>query len=160
MRELFVNSLRMRPDRIIIGEVRGPEILDLIQSISSGHSGSLAIVHAESAEDCFNRMVTMMLMTGIRLSTEEIRKQVARAIDLVVHIELFLDGKRRVTTVTDPVYDEQTDRFIFDDIFRFNQTGLSDKGEVLGEWILDKRRPSFMHKFTKRMIKLPEGFFE
>ena len=160
MRELFVNSLRMRPDRIIIGEVRGPEILDLIQSISSGHSGSLAIVHAESAEDCFNRMVTMMLMTGIRLSTEEIRKQVARAIDLVVHIELFMDGKRRVTTVTDPIYDEETGRFIFHDIFRFNQTGLSDKGEVLGEWILDKRKPSFMYKFAKRMIKLPEGFFE
>ncbi|MDO8580535.1 MAG: ATPase, T2SS/T4P/T4SS family, partial [Candidatus Omnitrophota bacterium] len=105
MRDLFVNSLRMRPDRIILGEIRGGEMLDLIQSISSGHSGSLAIVHAETPEDCFNRMVTMMLMTGIQLSPEEIQKQVARAIDLIVHIELFLDGKRRVTAVTDIFFD-------------------------------------------------------
>ncbi len=98
-KDLFINSLRMRPDRIIVGEVRGPEILDLIQSITSGHSGSLAIVHAETPEDCFNRMVTMMLMTGIELGTQEIQKQVARDIDIVVNIALFLDGKRRVTDV-------------------------------------------------------------
>src|SRR3989338_1740008 len=106
IRDLFVNSLRMRPDRIIIGEVRGEEMLDLIQAISSGHSGSLAIVHSDSPEDCFSRMVTMTLMTGIRLSTEEIKRQIANAIDLIVYMELFQDGKRRITNITYIHYDE------------------------------------------------------
>ena len=160
MRELFVNSLRMRPDRIIIGEVRGEEILDLVQSISSGHSGSLAIVHAETPEDCFNRMVTMMLMTGIRLSTEEIQKQVARAIDLIVHIELYSDGKRRVSYVTNCFYDEQHKRPVLNEIFKFKQTGHSPEGKIIGEWEMNRRKPSFIYKFEKRRIKLPDGFFE
>ena len=159
MRELFINSLRMRPDRIIIGEVRGLEMLDLIQSISSGHSGSLAIVHAETPEDCFNRMVTMMLMSGIQLSTDEIRKQVARAIDIIVHIELYLDGKRRVSNVTDFYVDDKNGRVIFNDIFRFETKGMQTAGEIQGDWVQDKRKPSFYPKFEKRMVKLPEGFF-
>ena len=101
IRDLFVNSLRMRPDRIIIGEVRGHEILDLVQSIASGHSGSLAIVHADSPEECFNRMITMMLMSGIRLSGEQIQKQLATSIDLIVYVELFMDGIRRIANITD-----------------------------------------------------------
>lgn len=160
MRELFVNSLRMRPDRIIIGEIRGAEMLDLIQSISSGHSGSLAIVHAETPEDCFDRMVTMMLMTGIRLSTDEIRRQVARAIDLIVHVELFLDGRRRVTHVADVAVDEAKHRAILHNIFHFNVKSITDNGEVIGDWEMDKRRPDFLHKLEKKMIKLPEGFFD
>jgi len=159
MRELFVNSLRMRPDRIIIGEVRSEEMLDLIQSISSGHSGSLAIVHADTPEDCFNRMVTMMLMTGIRLSTSEIQKQVAKAIDLIVHIELFLDGKRRVTFVSDIYRDNKTSKIKMHDIFRYDVKGRDEKGVYIGEWVMDKRKPSFYHKFEKRMIEIPEGFF-
>ena len=160
MRELFVNSLRMRPDRIIIGEVRGEEMFDLIQSISSGHSGSLAIVHAETPEDCFNRMVMMMLMAGVRLSTEQIQKQVARAIDIVVHVELFLDGCRRVTAVTDLVYDEKNHQPILHNVFSFDQKGMTEKGEIIGEWVMDRRRPSFYNKFKKRMVTLPQGFFD
>jgi len=159
MRELFVNSLRMRPDRIIIGEVRGAEMLDLIQSISSGHSGSLAVVHAETPEDCFNRMVTMMLMTGIRLSTEEIRKQVARAVDLIVHVELFMDGKRRVSYVTDVQYDEKKDKINLHHMIEFKQTKESDATRVKGQWVLDNTKPSFYHKFEKRMINVPGGLF-
>ena len=160
LRELFVNSLRMRPDRIIIGEIRGEELLDLIQSISSGHSGSLAIVHAESPEDCFNRMVTMMLMTGIRLSTEEIRKQIARAIDIIVHVELFMDGKRRVTAISDIRYDEEKDKVSHHNIFEYKQTGVAEGGQFVGEWVKDKKAPSFYDKFEKRLVKLPDGFFE
>jgi pilus assembly protein CpaF len=159
MRELFVNSLRMRPDRIIVGEIRGEEILDFIQSISSGHSGSLAIVHAESPEDCYNRMVTMMLMTGIRLSTAEIQKQIARAVDLIVHVELFMDGRRRVTAVSDIYYDEEKSKIFLRDIFAFKAKGASDTGEVLGEWVMNKQKPSFYHKIEKRRVKLPQGFF-
>jgi len=159
MKELFVNSLRMRPDRIIIGEVRGGEMLDLIQSISSGHSGSLGIVHAESPEDCFNRMINMMLLTGIRLSTPEIRKQVARAIDIIVHLELRSDGLRRVVYVTDVLYDEEKDKMSFRHIFQFKETGTDDKGETTGDWAMDKTAPSFIDKFSKRRIKMPDGFF-
>lgn len=160
MRELFINSLRMRPDRIIIGEVRGEEMLDLIQSISSGHSGSLAIVHAETPEDCFNRMVMMMLMAGVRLSTEQIQKQVARAIDILVHVELFLDGRRRVTAVTDLVYDEKNQRPILHEVFRFDQKSMTEKNEIIGDWVMDRRRPSFYEKFKKRLVTLPPGFFD
>ena len=160
MRDLFINSLRMRPDRIIIGEVRGAELLDMIESISSGHSGSLAIVHSETTEDCFNRMVLMMLMAGVRLSTEEIRKQVARAIDLVVHVELFMDGVRRVTAVTELIYDEKIGNVRLHDIFQWDQTGVDENGKLIGSWKLDRTKPEFYEKFKKRRVKLPEGFFD
>jgi len=160
MRDLFINSLRMRPDRVIVGEVRGGEMLDLIESISSGHSGSLAIVHAETPEDCFNRMVTMMLMTGIRLSTEEIQKQIAIAVDLLVHIELFMDGKRRVTHITDLSYDREKEKVVFRDVFKFIQEGVKENGVIIGGWEMDKTLPSFYHKYKKRLVKVPEGFFD
>ncbi len=160
MRELFVNSLRMRPDRVIIGEVRGDELLDLIQSISSGHSGSLAIVHSETVEDCFNRMLTIMLMTGIQLETLEIQKIIAKSIDLIVHVELFMDGRRRVTAVSDVYFDHATDKIVINDIFQFKQNGMSKSGEVLGEWAMDKSPPSCLEKFHKYMVKLPDGFFK
>jgi pilus assembly protein CpaF len=159
MRDLFVNSLRMRPDRIIIGEVRSGEILDLIQSISSGHSGSLAIVHAETVEDCFNRMLQMMLMTGIQLATVEIQKIIAKAVDIIVHVELFSDGCRRVTAVSDVYFDDQTNKVVIKDVFTFKQSGMTESGSIIGEWVMTKREPSFMHKFHKRMVKLPDGFF-
>ncbi|MCA9401736.1 MAG: Flp pilus assembly complex ATPase component TadA, partial [Candidatus Omnitrophica bacterium] len=159
IRELFVNSLRMRPDRIIIGEIRGEEMLDLIQSISSGHSGSLAIVHGESPEDCYNRMVTMMLMTGIRLSTQEIKRQVAKAIDIIVHIELYMDGRRRVANVTDVSINPNTGEVVLDDVFRFEQKGRDKDGVILGDWVLSPKKPTFYPKFDKRLVELPPGFF-
>ncbi|MBF0385421.1 MAG: CpaF family protein [Candidatus Omnitrophica bacterium] len=160
MRELFVNSLRMRPDRIIVGEIRGGEMLDLIESITSGHSGSLAIVHAETTQDCFSRMVTMTLMTGIPLSTEEIQKQVSSAIDMIIHIELFMDGVRRVTCVTDIHYNEKTAKVELNNIFEFKQESVSDSGAVIGDWVKSKRKPSFYHKFEKRRVSLPDGYFD
>jgi len=159
IRDLFVNSLRMRPDRIIIGEVRSDEMLDMIESIASGHSGSLAIVHAESPEDCFSRMTTMMLMTGIRLDTEIIIKQIAHAIDLIVHIELFSDGVRRITNVTDLMWDEEKHGMILRDIFRFEQQKVLPDGKIIGGWVMDKREPFFMKKFAKRNVKFSEGMF-
>ncbi len=160
IRDLFVNSLRMRPDRIIIGEIRSGEMLDLIESIASGHSGSLAIVHAESPEDCVNRMVTMMLMTGIRLSTQVITKQVVRAIDLLVHVELFPDGVRRITHMSDFVFDEKTQETKLEHIFEFVQDKVDENGKITGHWIMPGHKPSFYGKFLKRHVVLPEGFFE
>ncbi len=160
IRDLFVNSLRMRPDRIIIGEVRGSEALDLIQSISSGHSGSLAIVHGDSPKDCYNRLVTMLLMSGIQLNVDEIHRQIVSAIDLVVHTELFIDGKRRITNITDLYTNEETQEPVLDDIFYFKQEKITDEGKVVGNWFAKKRKPSFFNKFEKRNIKLDHNFFE
>lgn len=160
IRHLFVNSLRMRPDRIIIGEIRSEEMLDLIQSIASGHSGSLAIVHSDSPEDAFNRMVTMMMMAGLPLSTQEIRAQVARAVDLIVHIELFSDGVRRITNVTDVAYDKEDDKTFLRDVFHFVQDGKAEDGTISGHWEQMEHWPSFKTKFERHNIKLPEGFFK
>jgi pilus assembly protein CpaF len=160
IRDLFVNSLRMRPDRIIIGEVRSDEMLDLIESISSGHSGSLAIVHAESPEDCFSRMVTMMLMTGIRLATDVIVKQVIHAIDVIVHCELHPDGVRRITHITDLIWDEQKKDVGFVDIFRFVHGDIGKDNKIKGHWNMRKKKPTFLNKFKKRNVELPAGLFE
>lgn len=159
-RDLFVNSLRMRPDRIIVGEVRGEEILDMIQSISSGHSGTLAIVHADSPEECFNRMITMMLMSGIRLTGDQIRRQIATSIDLIVYSELFMDGVRRVVNITDLRFDRQTDQVSLEDVFRFKQERVEESGKVSGQWVMSRKLPSFADKFAKRNIKLPQEFLQ
>ncbi|MBF0510733.1 MAG: CpaF family protein [Candidatus Omnitrophica bacterium] len=159
IRDLFVNSLRMRPDRIIIGEIRGEEILDLVQSIASGHAGALAIVHGDSPQECFTRMFTMMLMSGIRLNGEQIQKQLASSIDLIVYVELFMDGIRRVTNITDLQYDKKTGTGNLVDIFTFKQERIDDNGQVIGDWQVNNQKPSFYDKFVKRNVKLPEGFF-
>ena len=160
IRDLFVNSLRMRPDRLIIGEVRSDEMMDMIESIASGHSGSLAIVHAESPEDCYNRMVTMMLMTGIKLDTMIIEKQIARAMDLIVHIELFSDGVRRITHVTDVCWNDEKQRTELHDVFRWQQDRVDEDGKIYGGWPKNPRKPSFYYKYERRHVKLPAGFFE
>ena len=159
IRDLFVNCLRMRPDRIIIGEVRGEEILDMIQSISSGHSGTMAIIHADSPEECFNRMITMMLMSGIRLSGDQIRRQIATSIDLIVYVELFMDGVRRVVNVTDLRFDRERDLATLEDVFVFVRDRIEDDGKVHGHWKMNRKLPSFHDKFVKRNVRLPEDFF-
>jgi pilus assembly protein CpaF len=159
IRDLFINSLRMRPDRIIVGEVRGHEILDLVQSIASGHSGSLANEHADSPGECFNRMITMMLMSGIRLSGEQIQKQLATSIDLIVYIELFMDGVRRITNITDLQSTKEGDKASLADIFTFKQEKIDEQGKVVGDWMMNQQKPSFYNKFVKRNIQLPDGFF-
>lgn len=156
IRDLFVNSLRMRPDRIIIGEVRGHEILDLIQSISSGHAGSLAIVHADSPDECFNRMITMMLMSGIRLTGEQIQQQIATSIDLIVYVELFLDGVRRIVNITDLKFDKNSKHIALEDIFVFKQKSI-ENSKVLGDWVMSTKEPSCYQKFIKRNVPFP-GF--
>jgi pilus assembly protein CpaF len=160
IRDLFINSLRMRPDRLIIGEVRSDEMLDLVESIASGHSGSLAIVHAESPQDCFGRMLTMMLMTGIKLDTRVMEKQIARAIDLIVHIELFPDGVRRINNVTDVNWNEETQMAELKDIFTFKQDQVTPEGKIIGHWAKNNAKPACYVKFEKKHIKLPPGYFE
>lgn len=156
IRDIFKNSLRMCPDRIIVGEIRSAEALDMIQAISSGHTGSLAIVHANSPLDVILRLETMILMSGIQLSLENIRRQIANTLDLIVHMEQSPDGCRKITYITE-IRDEQGGRINLEDIVVFEQEGMTEDGKVIGKWVYKKVKPLFLSKFTKLNIKLPEG---
>jgi pilus assembly protein CpaF len=158
IRDLFKNSLRMAPDRIIVGEIRGAEALDMIQAISSGHTGSLAIVHANSPLDVILRVETMILMSGIALSIENIRRQIANAIDLVVHMEQLPDGSRRVTYITE-VRDVREGNICLEDIIVFEQEKIDENGKVIGRWVYKKPKPLFLSKFAKHNVPLTEGIF-
>lgn len=160
IRELFKNSLRMCPDRIIVGEIRGVEALDMIQAISSGHTGSLAIVHANSPVDVILRLEMMILMSGIELTLENIRRQIANAIDLIVHMEQSPDGRRRVTYITE-VRNVQDGNISLEDIVVFEQERIEKDGRVIGKWVYKKPQPLLilLSKFSKLNIPLPEGIF-
>ena len=156
IRDLFKNSLRMRPDRIIIGEIRSAEVLDLIQSISSGHTGSLAIIHANSPQDVISMMEMMISLSGINIPMWMIRKHIVNAIDLIVHLEQFLDGKRRVTHITE-VRELQKDEIILQDLFSFQQEHIDKEGKIAGSWKATTVKPLFLEKYRRKGIKLPES---
>jgi len=158
IRDIFKNSLRMCPDRIIVGEIRGAEALDMIQAISSGHTGSLAIVHANSPFDVLLRLETMILMSGINLTLENIRRQVANALDLIVHMEQAPDGSRKVTYITE-IRDVKDGSISLEDIVVFEQESTDKDGKVIGKWVYKKPRPLFLSKYSKQNVSLPEGIF-
>jgi pilus assembly protein CpaF len=158
IRELVRNSLRMRPDRIIVGEVRGPETLDMLQAMNTGHDGSLSTVHANSPRDALSRLETMVLMAGFDLPIRAIRQQVASALDLIVHIERVEDGSRHVTAVTE-VQGMESDVITLQEIFEFKMSELNKDGVVVGELVPTGLRPLFIKKFEKRGVALPLGLF-
>jgi pilus assembly protein CpaF len=157
IRELVRNSLRMRPDRIIVGEVRGPEALDMLQAMNTGHEGSLSTVHANSPRDALSRLETMVLMAGYELPVRAIRHQVSSALDMIVHLERLEDGSRRVTSVTE-VQRMESDVITLQELYKFKVERISEE-RVIGELQSTGLRPSFMGKFEKRGISLPTGLF-
>jgi pilus assembly protein CpaF len=158
IRELVRNSLRMRPDRIIVGEVRGPEALDMLQAMNTGHDGSLTTVHANSPRDALSRIETMVLMAGYDLPMRAIRGQVSSALDLIMHLERLEDGTRRVTSITE-VQRMESDVITTQDLFTFNVREVSADRVVVGELAATGLRPTFLHKFEKRGVQLPVGLF-
>jgi pilus assembly protein CpaF len=159
IRDLVRNSLRMRPDRIIVGEVRGKEAFDMLQAMNTGHDGSLTTLHANGAMDALNRLETMVLMSGLDIPIKAIREYINNAIDLVVNIERMNDGKRKITSIS------ELDGFIDDriklrEIFKFNQTGLTINGEVDGEYILYNDTPNVYKKIVARGITDLEDMFK
>src|SRR5436189_615722 len=158
IRELVRNSLRMRPDRIVVGEVRGAEALDMLQAMNTGHDGSLSTVHANSPRDALSRVETMVLMAGYDLPVRAIRQQVASALDLIVHLERLQDGSRRVTAITE-VQRMESDVITLQDIYEFKIDGVGQNGNVRGHLNPTGLRPTFLDKFEKRDIKMPEGAF-
>ncbi len=158
IRELLRNSLRMRPDRIIVGEVRGSETLDMLQAMNTGHDGSLSTVHANSPRDALSRIETMVLMAGFDLPIRAIRQQVASALDLIVHIERVEDGSRHVTAITE-VQRMESEVITLQDLFEFRIREVNKDGVVVGELEPTGLRPTFLGKFEKRGITLPLGLF-
>jgi pilus assembly protein CpaF len=158
IRELLRNSLRMRPDRIIVGEVRGSEALDMLQAMNTGHDGSLSTVHANSPRDALSRIETMVLMAGFDLPIRAVRQQTAAALDLIVHLERVEDGSRRVTAITE-VQRMESDVITLQELFEFKFEELNRDGVVVGELRPTGLRPSFLRKFEKRGVSLPTSLF-
>ncbi|MBC7104481.1 MAG: CpaF family protein, partial [Firmicutes bacterium] len=157
IRDLVRNALRMRPDRIIVGEVRGGEALDMLQAMNTGHEGSLSTVHANSPRDALARLETMVLMAGMDLPVRAIREQIASAIDLIVHQSRMKDGSRRITHVTE-VQGLEGQVVLLQDLFVFRQTGVH-QGRVLGEFAATGIRPRFTERLEARGIVLPPEIF-
>jgi len=158
IRALVRNSLRMRPDRIIVGEVRGAEALDMLQAMNTGHDGSLSTVHANSARDALARIETMVLMAGYDLPVRAIREQVSSALDGIIHLERLADGSRRVTSVTE-VQGMESDVITLQELFKFQVEEVTRDGNIVGSLRPTALRPNFLQKFEKRGVALPLGLF-
>jgi pilus assembly protein CpaF len=158
IRELVRNSLRMRPDRIIVGEVRGAEALDMLQAMNTGHDGSLSTIHANAPRDALARVETMVLMAGYDLPVRAIRQQVASALDLIVHLERMEDGSRKVTAITE-VQRMESDVITLQDLFEFKVEEVTSDRVVVGRHRSTGLRPTFLHKFEKRGVSLPTNLF-
>jgi pilus assembly protein CpaF len=157
IRDLLRNAMHMRPDRIIVGECRSGEALDMIQAMMTGHDGSLSTGHANTTRDMLRRLETMILMTGYELPLRAIREQIASAVDVIVHTARLKDGSRKIVNITE-VYGIEEDEILTQDIFVFEQTGMKD-GKVVGELKPTGIRPSFMGVFKSAGIELPKGEF-
>jgi pilus assembly protein CpaF len=158
IRQLVRNSLRMRPDRIIVGEVRGAEALDMLQAMNTGHDGSLCTLHANTPRDALARAETMVLMAGYDLPVRAIRQQVCSALDLIVHIARLRDGSRRVVAISE-VMRMEADVITLQDIFTFNQREITGDGKVIGRLEATGMRPSFLDKFERYGVQLHTGLF-
>jgi pilus assembly protein CpaF len=156
-RDLLRNSLHMRPDRIIVGECRGGEALDMLQAMNTGHDGSMSTGHANSPRDMLSRLETMVLMAGVDLPVRAIREQIASAVDLIVHQARLKDGTRRITNITE-VQGMEGDVIVMQDVFVFEQTGVVE-GKIQGRLKPTGIRPKFVEKFEVQGIHLPPGLF-
>jgi pilus assembly protein CpaF len=149
IRELVKNALRMRPDRIIVGECRGGEALDMLQAMNTGHDGSMTTTHANNPHEALARLETLVLMAGLDLPSRAIREQIAASVDVVVQVSRLADGRRRVTHVAEVAGIDDTGELAVRDIFRFVRTGTGENGEVLGEFQASGYLPSFLSDFMK-----------
>ena len=158
IRDLVKNCLRMRPDRIVVGECRGGEALDMLQAMNTGHDGSMTTAHANTPRDAIARLETMVLMAGMDLPIKAIRTQIASAVDLIIQQSRLRDGSRKIIAITE-VVGMEGDIITLSDIFKFDQTGVDDEGKILGKLKPTGLRPHFMHRFQEEGIVLPSRIF-
>jgi len=158
-RDLVKNALRMRPDRIVIGEVRGGEAIDMLQAMNTGHDGSLTTIHANTPRDALSRLETMIQMTGMNLSERAMRQQIASALDVVLQVARLSDGTRRVTSISE-ITGMEGDTITMQEVFHFERTGISPQGEVIGRFRPTGIRPRFAERLKAAGMQLPRMFFE
>jgi pilus assembly protein CpaF len=158
-RELLINSLRMRPDRIVVGEVRGGEALDMLQAMNTGHDGSLTTIHANSARDAIARLEVMVSMANASIQLTSIRQQISSAVNVLVQASRFSDGSRRITSITE-LTGMEGDMVTLQDIFVFEKRGLSPDGRVLGRFAATGIRPKFYEKLLSAGIRLRPDLFD
>jgi pilus assembly protein CpaF len=157
-RQLVINSLRMRPDRIIVGEVRGEEALDMLQAMNTGHDGSLTTIHANTPRDALARLETMVAMSNLGIPDSALRRQISSAIDLVIQVSRLSDGTRKVITVAE-ITGMEGDVISMQDIFVFRKRGVRETGEVLGDFVATGIRPKFAEKLLVSGIQFPISMF-
>jgi pilus assembly protein CpaF len=158
-RDLVRNALRMRPERIIIGECRGAEALDMLQAMNTGHAGSMTTLHANSTRDAQARLETMIMMAGMELPVKAMRQQISSAVDLIVQANRLQGGPRKVTCICEVMNMEQ-DIIIMQDIFRYRQLGIDQNGRAFGQFESTGVRPSFMQRLEASGLKLPTNLFQ
>lgn len=158
IRDLVVNSLRMRPDRVIVGEVRSGETLDMLQAMNTGHDGSITTAHANSPRDTLSRLETMVLMAGMELPAKAIREQISSALDLIVHVARYNDGTRKISKISE-IMGMESDIIVLQDLFQFVQDGFDDKNQVLGHFESTGVVPNFMEKLRNHGENLPTTLF-
>ena len=156
-RELVRNSLRMRPDRIIVGEVRGGEALDMMQAMNTGHDGSISTVHANSSRDAISRLETMMLMAGVALPERALREQIASALDVIIQLSRLSDGSRKLVEVSE-VTGMEGSVVTTQMIYQYEQKGV-EHGKVIGEFVATGVRPAFLERVERYGFKLPNTYF-
>ncbi|RME82788.1 MAG: CpaF family protein, partial [Caldilineae bacterium] len=158
IRDLFINTLRMRPDRIVVGECRGPEVVDMLQAMNTGHDGSLTTIHSNSPRDTITRIETMVMMAGMDMPLRAIRQQIASAVDLIVHIARLRDGSRRTVACAELVGMEG-DTIVMQDIFKFVQRGFDENGRIIGKLEPTGIRPKIYDKLEAAGQRLPPEIF-
>jgi pilus assembly protein CpaF len=157
-RDLVINCLRMRPDRIIIGECRGGEAIDMLQAMNTGHEGSMTTIHANNPRDSLSRLETMVLMSGMELPSRAIREQIALAIDIIIQTQRYSDGTRKIARILEVTGMEQ-DVILTQDIYLFHQRGIGENGKVFGEFMPTSIMPKFIGELKERGISIPTGIF-
>ena len=158
-RQLLINSLRMRPDRIIVGEVRAEEALDMLQAMNTGHDGSLTTIHANSPRDALSRLETMVAMASLNLPEHAMRRQIASAIDLVIQVSRLSDGTRKVVSIAE-LTGMEGDIVTMQEIFVYRKRGIRDNGEVVGDFVATGIRPKFAERLAVTGVHLPTAMFE
>jgi pilus assembly protein CpaF len=158
-RDLVRNSLRMRPDRIIVGEVRGAEVLDMLQAMNTGHDGSLTTIHANSPRDALMRMETLMAITGLNITVEAVRRYISSALNVIIHLSRLVDGSRKLISFQE-ITGMEGNIITMQEIFSFEQIGLDENGKVRGKFRSSGIRPRFTERFTALNIPLPTDFFD
>jgi len=159
IRDIFRNTLRMRPDRIILGEIRGAEALDMLQAICSGHAGSLSVLHANTPQDVIYRLETMILTSGVPISLEAIHRQIAAALNLIVQQEQMMDGSRKITHISQVRGLNKDGQVIIEDIFFYEIEGISQENKIVGRWRATGVVPAFYNVFKKMGITVPIEIF-